>query len=172
MRSWQSLAVATVMLVGFCVAGCGDRSGNQALPKNSSPEKNAASAPDPAPEDMPAAGEDEQGVVRAAGTIWVVEPRGSRQCEGGGLSVEQSRGKLVGNGVKVIESRCGVRADRMYPSVCGGPTGDILLHRIPSDLLDAALELGFDPVSNIPYRFSSCTQAGGEQGQGGVGSGS
>jgi len=91
-------------------------------------------------------------LVQAEELIWVFQARGNRQCEGGGISLEQSNAKLTGNGVEVQESRCGTRSDRMYPAVCGGPTGDILLHLISQESLDAALELGFDPADQIQYQ--------------------
>ena len=89
-------------------------------------------------------------------TLWVVQARGNRQCEGGGVSLEQSRTKLEASGIPVAESRCAVRTDRMYPSVCGGATGDLLAHRIPASKLDAALALEFDPATQIPHRFTEC----------------
>lgn len=89
-------------------------------------------------------------------TLWVMQAMGNRQCEGGGISLEQSRATLQQGGISVAESRCAVRTDRMYPQVCGGATGDILVHRIPSTMLDAALALGFDPASQVPHRFKEC----------------
>ncbi|MFD1216243.1 MULTISPECIES: hypothetical protein [Microbulbifer] len=94
--------------------------------------------------------------VQGDSNIWVQEARGDRQCEGGGKSLEQSGKHLAENGIKVQESRCGVRTDRMYPSVCGGATGNLLLHRIPASFLDSALQLGFDPAKTGKYEFSDC----------------
>ncbi|WP_299591988.1 hypothetical protein [uncultured Microbulbifer sp.] len=99
-------------------------------------------------------GEQKQG----AQSLWVMQPRGNRQCEGGGKSLESSGADLAQNGIKVQESRCGVRTDRMYPSVCGGATGDLLMHRIPASFLDAALELGFDPAKQGQYKLVDCPQ--------------
>ncbi|MCX2778776.1 hypothetical protein [Microbulbifer thermotolerans] len=96
--------------------------------------------------------EAEQPPAQAEELVWVFEGRGNRQCEGGGLSLEESRAKLADSGVEVEESRCATRTDRMYPAVCGAPTGDILMHLIPMDALDAALELGFDPADQIQYQ--------------------
>ncbi|WP_143186872.1 hypothetical protein [Microbulbifer donghaiensis] len=98
----------------------------------------------------------EEPAVQAEELIWVFRASGSRQCEGGGMSPEESSGKLTSNGVIVQESSCGVRTDRMYAAVCGGPTGDILLHLIEKDALDAALELGFDPADQIQYEKGDC----------------
>lgn len=107
-------------------------------------------------EDTVTATEPEQPPVRAEELIWVFQARGNRQCEGGGTTLEQSGTRLTDNGVDVQESRCGARTDRMYPSVCGGATGDILLHLISKDSLDAALELGFDPAAQIEYKGGDC----------------
>lgn len=104
----------------------------------------------------------EEPAVQAEELVWVFQGRGNRQCEGGGTSLEQSSAKLTDSGVQVQESRCGTRTDRMYPAVCGGPTGDILLHLISMDSLDAALELGFDPADQIQYQQrGSCPENGG-----------
>lgn len=89
-------------------------------------------------------------------TLWVMQSQGRRQCEGGGISLEQSRATLQQNGINVAESRCAVRTDLMFPQVCGGATGDILVHRIPASMLDTALALGFDPAAQVKYRFSEC----------------
>ncbi|WP_299584325.1 hypothetical protein [uncultured Microbulbifer sp.] len=88
--------------------------------------------------------------------VWVYRKSGRKQCEGGGVTLQQSLAKLRENGVMVQESRCGVRTDRMYPAVCGAPTGDILLHLVSMDALDAALELGYDPAEQMQYQFSEC----------------
>lgn len=87
---------------------------------------------------------------------WVFTERGNRQCEGGGTSLQESATRLSSGGVAVQESRCGSRTDRMYPAVCGGLTGDILLHLISRDSLDTALELGFDPAEQIEFQRRDC----------------
>lgn len=153
-KKWM---VAIVTLAVLVLAGCDDRNarspdqnkpGGEMAPTDSNGDDTGA---------VPSAPEAQQNSgPQVSDTLWVMESRGTRQCEGGGLTVEQSRGKLADGGIQVVESRCGVRTDRMYPSVCGGATGDILLHRIPTGMLDAALELGFDPVGNVAYQFSSC----------------
>ncbi|MBN8431154.1 hypothetical protein JF535_09860 [Microbulbifer salipaludis] len=109
--------------------------------------------------DEQASGTDAAPAAQQGGqSLWVMQPRGNRQCEGGGRSLEASGAELAQNGIKVQESRCGVRTDRMYPSVCGGATGDLLMHRIPASFLDAALELGFDPAKPGQYQFVDCPQ--------------
>ncbi|GAA5523850.1 hypothetical protein Maes01_00399 [Microbulbifer aestuariivivens] len=91
--------------------------------------------------------------------LWIFESRGNMQCEGGGTTLAKSGERLSAQGVKVQESRCGVRTDRAYPSVCGGQTGDILLHLINKNSLDAALQLGFDPAQPIEYQHRDCPSA-------------
>ena len=153
-----------LILILAALAGCDDRGAQKSTQLQQDSQKPAAEVSEETPGEEPMSESeptDPSGTVQISDSLWIMQPRGSRQCEGGGISVEQSRGKLTQNGIAVIESRCGVRTDRMYPSVCGGATGDILLHRIKSDMLDAALELGFDPVGNVPYTFSSCKVRGG-----------
>jgi hypothetical protein len=94
--------------------------------------------------------------ARSGELVWVYRKSGRKQCEGGGMTLQQSQAKLRENGLMVQESRCGVRTDRMFPAVCGAPTGDILLHLISMDALDAALELGYDPAEKMQYQFSQC----------------
>lgn len=137
------LQYVILLAVALLFAGCGQRAEREA-PK----EEKAASEE--------AATKQEEPAVQAEELIWVYEGRGSKQCEGGGTSLEDSAGRLTGNGVAVSESRCGVRTDRMYPAVCGGLTGDILLHLVGKGSLDAALELGFDPAEQIEYQHETC----------------
>ncbi|WP_444931792.1 hypothetical protein ACJJIF_08510 [Microbulbifer sp. SSSA002] len=113
-------------------------------------------------ETTPSAVESEAVSAPAAATmpsgemVWVYRSSGSKQCEGGGMTLQQSLAKLRGDGVLVQESRCGVRTDRMFTAVCGAPTGDILLHSIGVDALDSALELGYNPAEKVRYQFTGC----------------
>ncbi|SDZ88167.1 hypothetical protein [Microbulbifer marinus] len=136
-----SLLLALAAVTGL--SACGERAEEKA-PEN---ETVTAAEESAAPEE-PAVQPDE--------LIWVFRARGSRQCEGGGMSLEESGANLTDNGVVVQESSCGSRTDRMYAAVCGGPTGDILLHLIEEGSLDAALELGFDPADQIKYEKGDC----------------
>lgn len=140
----KSFLYALLLLPLVFLVACGERA-DKAKPQIETTEQPPAAE---APDTQEPAVEEE--------SIWVVEARGNRQCEGGGISLEESSAKLSGNGVKVLESRCGVRTDRMYPSVCGGATGDILLHRVSQSHMDAALELGFDPAAQVQYSMSAC----------------
>ncbi|MFS1522658.1 hypothetical protein ACL7TT_00860 [Microbulbifer sp. 2304DJ12-6] len=88
--------------------------------------------------------------------VWVYRTSGRKQCEGGGMTLQQSLARLRENNVVVQASRCGVRTDRMYPSMCGAPTGDILLHQVSMDALDAALELGYNIAEQVQYQMSEC----------------
>ena len=149
------VALGVLFLAVITLAGCdGRKPGPDTRTDRGAPE---ASVADDA---NPAGGSNDTGQEAASGdesdTLWVMQARGNRQCEGGGVTLEQSRASLEGSGITVSESRCAVRTDRMYPSVCGGATGDILVHRIPSSMLDAALELEFDPADTVPHNFSEC----------------
>ncbi|MFC6632180.1 hypothetical protein [Microbulbifer taiwanensis] len=143
----DALLLPLVLALSLAVAACGQRADEKAE------EKSADAVEEPA-------AEAETPAVQAEELIWVYRARGNKQCEGGGMSLEESGTKLTGNGVAVQESRCGVRTDRMYPAVCGGPTGDLLLHLIAMDSLDAALELGFDPADQVQYQSGNCPTNG------------
>ncbi|WP_323844785.1 hypothetical protein [Microbulbifer magnicolonia] len=138
----QSMFVLLVLALVIGLSACGERTDKKAEQATEVVEEPAQQPEEPA--------------VQAEELIWVYRGRGNRQCEGGGMSLEESGAKLTDNGVAVQDSRCGTRTDRMYPAVCGGPTGDILLHLIAKDSLDAALELGFDPADQIQYQNGKC----------------
>lgn len=136
-----------LLVLVILLAACGQRADRDSA---AAEKKDAESA----------TAEREPPAVQAEELIWVFEARGNKQCEqGSGTGLEESSAKLVSNGVEVQESRCGVRTDRTYASVCGGATGDILLHLLHRDSLDAALELGFDPADQIQYQHKACPQS-------------
>ncbi|GMG87566.1 hypothetical protein [Biformimicrobium ophioploci] len=95
-------------------------------------------------------------VPSQTGAGWIFVSKGSRQCEGGGMTLDQSKGRLESAGVKVVASSCGVRTDMMYIQVCGGATGDILLHQVDPRDMDKALAAGYRPASAIKFEFSAC----------------
>ncbi|MFI2810583.1 MULTISPECIES: hypothetical protein [Microbulbifer] len=127
----------------------------------------------PTPDDTTAEnggnGQQETGeaeAVPAEELVWVFRARGNRQCENGGTTLEQSSSSLTAAGVDIQESRCGTRTDRMYASVCGGQTGDILLHLVEKTSLDTVLQQGYDPADNIQYQQASCPGNGTSNGNG------
>ena len=149
------VALGVLFLALVTLVGCdGRKPSTDTRTEGSAPESSAAD------DASPAGDSNDMGQEAANGgesdTLWVMQARGNRQCEGGGVTLEESRVSLQGSGISVSESRCAVRTDRMYPSVCGGATGDILVHRIPSTMLDAALELEFDPADKVPHNFTEC----------------
>ncbi|RMX07968.1 hypothetical protein D8I35_02250 [Corticibacter populi] len=72
----------------------------------------------------------------------VVKPLGSRQCEGGGSTLEQLQVQLAGAGVRVLAAAQGSDG-RMYPAVCGAPDGRVGVFTIPAGQVDAAANAGF-----------------------------
>ena len=166
MRHAWIRAVFVVVLMAL-IGGCdSSQKPETQSPSAESPSKDESASEQKAP-DMSQQEATDTGAAEQPGnsSLWVMQPRGNRQCEGGGKSLASSGAELAQNGIKVQESRCGVRTDRMYPSVCGGATGDLLMHRIPASFLDAALELGFDPAKQGQYKLVDCPQmpAGGPQ---------
>lgn len=143
MKKYRIL-VATGLLLAIC--GCAPREEEEVAPDDASAETQ------PAPQEE----KNDMEAVPAEELIWVFRARGNRQCEGGGTTLAQSRDQLSTAGVKIQESRCGTRTDRMYASVCGGQTGDILLHLVEKTALDTALQHGYDPAANIEYQQASC----------------
>lgn len=81
--------------------------------------------------------------------LLVYADREVRQCESDGISPEASAQILINAGVDVINSTCGIRTGVEYPAVCGGATGDILVHEIRSVNLPDAEQLGFQAISTL-----------------------
>ena len=71
---------------------------------------------------------------------------GAPQCEPA-ILLESSAQKLIDAGVDVLRSSCGVRTGVSYAAVCGGPSGDILVHEIRSVNIRDANRLGFQEIS-------------------------
>jgi hypothetical protein len=85
------------------------------------------------------------------------------QCAQPALTVSQSARKLEGAGIPVRTSSCGVRTGVAYPAVCGAPTGQLILHNIPTSSLATAQAAGFYPAQGlvdaprgIGWRRTSC----------------
>ncbi|WP_323844786.1 hypothetical protein [Microbulbifer magnicolonia] len=89
--------------------------------------------------------------------IWVFRHRRIKQCFGDDMSLDESRAKLTDIGVAVHESHCGLRTDKVFTSGCGEPSGDILLHLIRANSLDAALLVGYGPAEQIEYQKGQCS---------------
>jgi hypothetical protein len=94
--------------------------------------------------------------------VTVYQGAGSTQCYGGGITPRASAQVLTSAGVYVLESGCGAITGVAYPAVCGAPTGEIVLHRIPEPKLSVAEGLGFLPASTlrqsngVDYAWVSC----------------
>ncbi|WP_444941122.1 hypothetical protein ACJJI3_00570 [Microbulbifer sp. ZKSA004] len=144
----KRLSFLWVSALIISVAACGQSREEKAM-ENEVENTPGAAEPEVAPT-PPAA------TMRPGEMVWIYRGSGSKQCEGGGMTLQQSQAKLSDNGVKVQESRCGVRTDRMFPAVCGAPTGDILMHLVGMDALDASIELGYSPAEKVQYQFAAC----------------
>lgn len=79
----------------------------------------------------------------------VYKYQGSRQCEGGGIALEDMQRQLQASGVEVNGSTCGMDG-RMYPAFCGGADGKINIFRINSNGLNSAFAQGFSLFSDLP----------------------
>jgi len=95
--------------------------------------------------------------------LLVYADREVRQCESDGFSPEASAQILINAGIDVLQSTCGIRTGVEFPAVCGGATGDILVHEIRSVNLADAEQLGFQEISTLidaaagtSYRLVDC----------------
>ena len=113
---------------------------------------------------LAACSSDEGGQQFASpGNRLVFESRQSLQCESDGLTPEQSAQKLTNGGIDVIRSTCGNQTGVGFPAVCGGPTGEILVHEIRAVNIEDAEELGFavvealvDQATGTGYELIDC----------------
>ncbi|WP_232314491.1 hypothetical protein [Grimontia marina] len=64
------------------------------------------------------------------------------------MSISESEVQLHNSGVEVFSSKCGV-LDGGFAQICGGKTGDILLHTINSRYENLAVAMGYQPVSAL-----------------------
>lgn len=71
------------------------------------------------------------------------------QCEPAATTLEQSAGRLDQAGIEILRSSCGVISDMGFAAVCGGATGQILLHDIRGSSLAAAQSLGFKDAATL-----------------------
>lgn len=78
----------------------------------------------------------------------VFKPDGSRQCEpDSGMSAVALQAELAAQGITVLGQRTG-HDGRIYPAVCGAPTGRTQVFTIPAELVPAAEALGYRPVGD------------------------
>jgi len=97
-------------------------------------------------------------------TVSIYMDRGARQCESDGMSPDDSAQTLIVAGIDVLQSSCGIRTGVAYAAVCGGETGQIILHEIRAVNLPTARQLGYelastliDPASGTGYQSVGCT---------------
>jgi hypothetical protein len=85
----------------------------------------------------------------AAGNTLVFAERESRQCESDGITPEASAQTLRAAGIDVLQSTCGSRTGVAFAAVCGGRTGEILIHRIRAVDVAEAQALGYFEVETL-----------------------
>ncbi|HEU4780894.1 MAG TPA: hypothetical protein VFS58_13510 [Steroidobacteraceae bacterium] len=84
------------------------------------------------------------------GNVVVFASRERLQCDfTGGITPQQSEQKLIREGVDVLRSGCGGMTEVAFAAVCGGASGDIVLHEIRSVNLDTAERVGFGSVAEL-----------------------
>lgn len=80
---------------------------------------------------------------------WVYRDSGAIQCESEGLSLTEMRQQLDNAGIEVRDASCGSDGI-MRTAVCGAPAGRIGLFEIALADMNAAAELGFEPLDALP----------------------
>jgi len=97
-----------------------------------------------------ACGSDSTGTRPARGDRFVFESRQTRQCEPGtGLTLEASAAKLVDAGIDVLRSMCGRQTGVGFAAVCGGATGELVIHEIRASNVPDAEKLEFHDVETL-----------------------
>jgi hypothetical protein len=79
----------------------------------------------------------------------VYKSMGSRQCNGGGVSLSALQAQLATANVQVHSAACGTDG-LTYSTVCGGADGKIGIFEISPDQAGAAAAAGFAPLSTVP----------------------
>ncbi|NGN97000.1 hypothetical protein G5S52_04835 [Grimontia sp. S25] len=87
--------------------------------------------------------------IKPAEEITVYKTKGAVQCESSGMSIFESESLLRNSGVDVIFSQCGVLEGMSFAQMCGGKTGDILVHTINARYGDLAASMGYEPVATL-----------------------
>jgi len=85
----------------------------------------------------------------ASKTAIVYEAKGDKQCEQGGLSLQQSSRKLMDAGISVTQSFCGKKTGFSVMTMCGGSTNNILLHSVAETEVEQAKSIGFQPIEKL-----------------------
>lgn len=87
------------------------------------------------------------------------KPVQARQCDAPGATSENLQLELAAlenAGVLVDDASCG-HDGRMYPAVCGAPTGEVWLIRIDAGSEEGARAAGFQPVpANASLQTRAC----------------
>lgn len=74
---------------------------------------------------------------------------GSKQCFGGGTTLQALQRELAGKGIRVLASSCGTDG-RVYAATCGAPDGRIIIFEVPANQAAVAQSLGFAPLATLP----------------------
>jgi len=93
----------------------------------------------------------------------LVFENGAPQCEPA-VPLESSVRKLLDAGVDVLKSSCGSRTGVGYAAVCGGLSGELLVHEIRRVDLPDAERLGFQQIevlvdAGTGYRLHNCNDS-------------
>jgi len=81
--------------------------------------------------------------------IAMARSTGAVQCEGGGLTLQQTERQLADAGIQVLSSSCG-HDGRMRPMMCGRGDGSLHIVEIPASQAAKAEALKFIPLSRLP----------------------
>ena len=130
MRRNVITAVMGLLMFSAALSGCGGGSSAVALPS-------AANG----------AGEVDSNALSRGVAFY--KSFGSVQCTGGGVSFEAMQQQLTAAGIQVLSAHCGTDG-RMYIAVCGAGDGRIGIFEVPEKQAEAALALGFAPLSTLP----------------------
>jgi hypothetical protein len=94
--------------------------------------------------------------VDSDATLKVYRSDGSRQCEGGAISLDDMSAQLEAAGIEVLCAQQG-HDGLMHPAVCGASSGRLNIFTIRAAAAERARELGFAPVSGLhDYHDSAC----------------
>ncbi|USH03619.1 hypothetical protein K6Q96_06370 [Grimontia kaedaensis] len=87
--------------------------------------------------------------IKQVEEVTVYKTKGTVQCESSGTSIFESELQLQNSGIEVLSSKCGVIEGVGFAQMCGGKTGDILVHTINARYENLAEAMGYKPVSAL-----------------------
>ncbi|MDD1782759.1 hypothetical protein LRP49_16420 [Enterovibrio sp. ZSDZ35] len=87
--------------------------------------------------------------IKQPETTDVYIPKGAIQCETQGMTLSESTQRLASVGVTSVSAQCAEITGVMHSAVCGGQTGEIIVHTIATKEVLLAEQAGYKGVKAL-----------------------